>query len=464
MAVTVDDAPSVDRSGLAALIALRDSLNSSIDRLIESADAVPSLDSFDDVLARPSATAIEAAATAKGLVALLQGWTGVIDASFAFHLTSSLRVAVDAHVVEALVEGKKNGKAALHVDEIAKASTIDPAKLARILRLLTAHHIFREVEPNVFANNRRSIILDTGKSIAELKSNNDWFSGTNGIAACTTLLTNEGLRASGYVADTLFAPSTSHSYSPAETPFAMAKDAKVSAFDMWYRENGAADRERFGAAMAGMAALLGKGDKGYPFELLPVGATVVDVGSGVGAISLGLSKSAPQVTFVLEDLPGVIDGPTTEFWQKQAPKELINGRVKLVSQDFFSPQTVKSADVYLLSQIVHDWPDSHASQILSHLSEAAGPTSRLIIIESPYDYLITPSVASDRNLFNPYFVDLQMLVLLNGQERTEEQYKLLAEKAGWKFVKVWKTGVEGRDGSYRHYEFEPVAVANGGMA
>jgi hypothetical protein len=46
------------------------------------------------------------------------------------------------------------------------------------------------------------------------------------------------------------------------------------------------------------------------------------------------------------------------------------------------------------------------------------------------------------------------MVALNAQERTEAGYKALGEKAGWRLKKVWKTGLQGQDGTWRHYEFE----------
>ncbi|KAI9429480.1 hypothetical protein BJY52DRAFT_1345215, partial [Lactarius psammicola] len=59
----------------------------------------------------------------------------------------------------------------LHAREIAKPMGVHPAKLARILRLLATNHIFIEVSPDVFANNRLSTVLDTGKPVEELISN-----------------------------------------------------------------------------------------------------------------------------------------------------------------------------------------------------------------------------------------------------------------------------------------------------
>lgn len=93
-----------------------------------------------------------------------------------------MRVAIEAHVAEAL---RDVGDKGLHVTELAKYSNINPDKLgmsrfsaciciflsliiplARVLRLLATHHIFKEVSPNVFAHSRMSLPLDTGKDAA----------------------------------------------------------------------------------------------------------------------------------------------------------------------------------------------------------------------------------------------------------------------------------------------------------
>ena len=56
----------------------------------------------------------------------------------------------------------------MHVKDIAAPTKVDPEKLARILRVLATKHIFREVAPDVFANNRLSSVLDTGKNILDI--------------------------------------------------------------------------------------------------------------------------------------------------------------------------------------------------------------------------------------------------------------------------------------------------------
>ncbi|ORY37881.1 hypothetical protein BCR35DRAFT_339626 [Leucosporidium creatinivorum] len=154
--------------GRKELLALRDLLNTSIDSLLANSSLeIPSLkDSKPGVPPLLGGASKTSSAAAAQLIALLEGPAYTMTKSLGGHIASSLRVAIEAHVVETIREAGGGG---LHVNEIAKSSEIDPIKLTRILRLLAAHHIFIETEEETFANNRCSIVLDTGKSIEQLK-------------------------------------------------------------------------------------------------------------------------------------------------------------------------------------------------------------------------------------------------------------------------------------------------------
>lgn len=54
--------------------------------------------------------------------------------------------------------------------------------------------------------------------------------------------------------------------------------------------------------------------------------------------------------------------------------------------DFFAPQTVKNASVFIVCQVLHDWPDSYCINILRHLREAATPSTHLMIIDNLMSY------------------------------------------------------------------------------
>ncbi|KZT70696.1 hypothetical protein DAEQUDRAFT_183861 [Daedalea quercina L-15889] len=79
---------------------------------------------------------------------------------------------------------------------------VDPALLSHVLRLLATHHITREVRPDVFANNRISSAVDSGRSPDELMDAPETkYEGTNGIAAFVGLCTDELFKSAAYLAD-----------------------------------------------------------------------------------------------------------------------------------------------------------------------------------------------------------------------------------------------------------------------
>ncbi|KAJ7595679.1 hypothetical protein C8J56DRAFT_883856 [Mycena floridula] len=108
-----------------------------------------------------------AVAAAGQLSATVNDSDTLCDASTSYHLPAYLRLLEASHTVEIL-----RGSSGIHVNLIAEKNNADKNKLAHLLRLLATRHIFREVSPNVFANNRLSSIIDTGKSFEELKKKN----------------------------------------------------------------------------------------------------------------------------------------------------------------------------------------------------------------------------------------------------------------------------------------------------
>ncbi|KAF7324950.1 Ich1 protein [Mycena kentingensis (nom. inval.)] len=86
------------------------------------------------------------------------------DASMGYHLPSCLRLLEAAHIPEILRDGP------LHVRELANKTGVEQGKLAHILRLLATHHLLREVLPDVFASNRISSLIDSGKPLATLQA------------------------------------------------------------------------------------------------------------------------------------------------------------------------------------------------------------------------------------------------------------------------------------------------------
>ncbi|KAL9621485.1 MAG: hypothetical protein Q9204_008115 [Flavoplaca sp. TL-2023a] len=106
--------------------------------------------------------------------------------------------------------------------------------------------------------------------------------------------------------------------------------------------------------------------------------------------------------------------------------------------DFFQPQPIRHALAYHFRAIFHDWPDSACHQILSHTAAAMKPgLSKLLISE-----FVLPD--GDTALF-PATLDIQMMGLHAGMERSEKQWRTLLDSAGLKVVKIWQE-VKGGEG------------------
>ncbi|GAA5840628.1 hypothetical protein JCM3766R1_000491 [Sporobolomyces carnicolor] len=322
---------------------------------------------------------------------------------------------------------------------------------ARVLRLLASQYIFREVEPGVFARNRLSAVLDTGKDVQALRADStNAFVGTNGLAAMVSFNADVGLKSAAHLSDVLLDEKLSSSYAPTDASFASAFGGG-QLFAYLSRNEGL--MKRFAASMEVLKWVSPQGEAlttGSPWTSLPEGSVVVDVGGGTGQLCLEIGTKVPHLEFVIQDLPDVIEKATTEFWKSPAAAK-VRDRVTMQSHNFLAPQPVKGAH-YVLRAIIHAWPDAEAIKILQHLADAADKDSKLVVINQSLVELSPPNRFPPVATL-PYYTDIQTMACMNSQERTEAQYAALAEKAGWKLVHTWKTGPNGEDGAWRHYEF-----------
>ena len=149
-------------------------------------------------------------------------------------------------------------------------------------------------------------------------------------------------------------------------------------------------------------------------------STIADVGGGHGHLLSAILDSAPEASGVLFDLPHVV----------AEVKQLASARLSLVSGDFFA-DPLPVAEAYVMMEVIHDWPDEKAARILAAIRKAAPAHARLIIVEALVSEAAGPH--SSKTL------DIIMLAVTGGRERTPSEYTALLESAGFRFERVVPT-------------------------
>jgi len=91
---------------------------------------------------------------------------------------------------------------------------------------------------------------------------------------------------------------------------------------------------------------------GFPWGSLAHGATVCDVGGGIGHITIQLAKAYPELHLKLQDLPDRIVQAETEVWPKECPEAIADQRIEFKTIDFLVEPPIEGCDVYYLKNII----------------------------------------------------------------------------------------------------------------
>lgn len=119
----------------------------------------------------------------------------------------------------------------------------------------------------------------------------------------------------------------------------------------------------------------------YPWHMLPPSSLVVDIGGSTGKISLEIaSVLSDKFKFIVEDRQEVISSMKNTVGSTDMESR-VEAPVEFMAHDFFTPQPVKCADVYLLRLILHNWTENDCSEILRNLVPALKHGSRILLNE-----------------------------------------------------------------------------------
>jgi O-methyltransferase domain/Dimerisation domain len=175
-----------------------------------------------------------------------------------------------------------------------------------------------------------------------------------------------------------------------------------------------------GFSVAAVRAVL----EAYDFSGIEV---LVDVAGGHGAVLTTILQRYPSMRGILFDLDHVIAGARPRIAALG-----LAGRCEAIEGDFFV-QVPSGGDAYVMQHIIHDWDDDRALMILRQIRTAlAGkPRGRLLLLEG----ILAPANQPDPTKL----IDIEMLMMTGGRERTEAEFRALLQEAGFELTRVVHT-------------------------
>lgn len=300
----------------------------------------------------------------------------------------AVRVAATLRLADLMADGP------VRLDELARRADAHPDALGRVLRHLVCRGVFSEPVPGSFGLNETAALLRSGHP-AGMRTwlDLDGFGGQMDLAFTGLLGT---VRTGEPAWPSIFgAPFWQH---------LAASPAMSASFD---------------ATMAAGEEYTADAVGGYDWS----GAEhVVDVGGGTGAFLAEVLRRHPGVRATLVDLPD-----TVQRGRDLLAARGLHDRCTFVGQSFFDPLPT-GGDVYVLASVVHDWSDADAVRILRRCAAAAGDHGRVVIFESHGTSGEDPASFAE--------MDLRMLVLCGGRERSVDEFAGLAAGAGLRVTDV----------------------------
>jgi hypothetical protein len=316
----------------------------------------------------------------------------VLQVATGYIASTALYAAITLNVADHLADGPKD------VAELARMSHSNEDALYRILRLLASLGVFEEAGPRRFALTPAAALL-----------RKDVPGSMRGMA--------------------VFLPDPLHLrvYADVMESMTTGKPAAETTLGMPVFEYLAKNPDYskvFNDAMTTLSApVIGAALDTYDFSRF---GTIVDVAGGHGEVLMSILKKHPNVRGILTDVSHVIDGAKSRI----ASAGLAD-RCQAVPCDFFGA-VPEGGDAYIMKHIIHDWDDTRATTILRNIGKAMGPKhGTVILLESVIAAGAEPDLGK--------FIDIEMLLMPGGRERSADEFRALFAGAGFELTKIVPT-------------------------
>jgi hypothetical protein len=305
---------------------------------------------------------------------------------FGYKSTQALYVAAKLGIADHLVDGS------MSADQLAKKVGANPKALLRLMRHLAALGIFKQDESKKFGLTGLGELLRDDNP--ESMRYNAIYSG------------EENYKATGELLHTVRTGETAFNHLYGKGHFDWLTDHPH-------------ESSTFNKAMAQSLRRLRNPVESYDFTGKHL---IVDVGGGRGDLITSIMQANPSLKGVLFDLP-----QGSREAQSLLKTKGVADRCEIRTGSFFD-SVPAGGDVYILSRILHDWPDDKVATILANCRKA---------IKEDGTLLIRDNVLTDRDEFGSQ-LDMTMMIMTGGQERTESEWKNLLQSAGFLLNRVYK--------------------------
>jgi DNA-binding transcriptional ArsR family regulator len=315
----------------------------------------------------------------------------VLDMLFGAWRAQGLAAAADLKIADALADGP------LPIDELARRVDADPDALARLLRALISDGVFTKRRDGRYALNALAQTLrsDAPMSVAAMAR----FIGRPEHREHWSGLTD--------------AVRTGEASAP--------KIRGMAVFD--YMTENPEFAAIFNDAMTGLSGFaIDPIVAAYDFAPFP---TIVDVGGGHGRLLAAIVKATAGARGVLYDQPQVVEG-AAEVLRRNG----VADRVRVEGGSFMDA-VPEGGDAYVLKNVIHDWPDADAVEILRNVRKAARKGATVLLVEF---------VIPDHNReFIGKWVDMEMLVQAGARERSAAEYRNILAQADFQMTRIVPT-------------------------
>ncbi|MEV1084710.1 methyltransferase [Streptomyces sp. NPDC050211] len=301
---------------------------------------------------------------------------------------NGLRLAHLLYAVAELGVADQLAEGPLPVDEIAKRVDAHPGALYRAMRAIASRGVFTEVAPNTFALNTMAETLRS--DIPGSLRDHFRYEGQSALQQAYAAL--------------------GHSIRTGECAFEHVHGTDLFSYLTARPELG----QIFNNAMGEIVSHL-QSAAVEAYDLSGV-RRIVDIGGGHGYLVARILQRYPEMRGVVFDLPEVVPGATEVLTEAG-----VIDRSETASGDYLT-SVPAGADAYVISHVIHQLSDAEAITVLKNIRAVMDPGGRVVILDP---------VIPEGDVPHPgKFLDIVMMALTPGRERTEAEFAGLFQAAG----------------------------------